>query len=195
MCLGDVVPEGTGYRGLLTKQQLHRTTWVKHLSTTDARDHLGQASDSGGSAGLCWSKSIEKERTWIILKFRTRSSELKKKKSSIFKPKCLYSVYITSNCLSKQHLGKLVTMNGKVLLKQGEKSTRDHNPPHSWRLSHVELVKYNWHMVSSAAFAPFLSHFYTGECWPRGGRTIVGFYSFLQCNWISNKSLQRKQDG
>lgn len=66
-------------------------------------------------------------------------------------------------------------MNGKVLLKQGEKSTRDHNPPHSWRLSHVELVKYNWHMVSSAAFAPFLSHFYTGGCWPRGGRTIVGF--------------------
>lgn len=48
--------------GLLTKQQLHETSYNKNLSTTDGKD-FRQASDSGDSVG----KSTEEEFSVAVL--------------------------------------------------------------------------------------------------------------------------------
>lgn len=47
----------------------------------------------------------------------------------------------------------------------------------------------------AAAFVPFLSHFSTGGCRWRAGRVNCWFYSSLQQNQTSNKSLHWKQTG
>lgn len=121
----------------------------------------------------------------------------KKNIPSIFTPKCLYSVYKTSNSLLKQHLGELVTMNGKVLLRHGEKAPETTTPLtaggfHMWNFSTTDTWSH------AAALLPFLSHFsifsFSGGCW-WGGGTGCWFYSSLQWNWISKESALETEHG
>lgn len=54
------------------------------------------------------------------------------------------------------------------------------------------ICKHEWKSTTdtrshAAAFVPFLSLFFTGGCWWRGGRINCWFYSSLQWNSISNK--------